>query len=258
VTTDLALLANRHWVDAYRRLIDDMGGEWRDFGAVHAFNGGIPLAFANGTLALEPATAAELEAAIDWLSGSGFPYRVRIDSSRNSHLLDVPGRLGLVRDGERMPGMVLRPIPSAPPPAPGISVIRVDADSYDEYIDLIVDGGLTRHGAQISFPPRLVDEPGVALFCARLDGAPAATSLVTRTGDSAGIYAVGTVEHARRRGLGTAVTWAAVEAARAWGCSAVVLQASELGYPVYLQMGFEPVVEYSRFQPPEPAAGSVT
>ena len=44
----LALLANKQWLDAYRVLIDQVGGEWRDFGSVHAFIGWIPLPFANG------------------------------------------------------------------------------------------------------------------------------------------------------------------------------------------------------------------
>ena len=63
------------------------------------------------------------------------------------------------------------------------------------------------------------------------------------------MYAVGTLADARRRGVGTAATWAAVAAGRAWGCDKVVLQASEMGFPMYRAMGFRTVVRYAIFRP---------
>jgi hypothetical protein len=87
------------------------------------------------------------------------------------------------------------------------------------------------------------------MFIGRVDGRPVGSSFLTRTGSLAGIYAVGTATAARKRGVGTAVTWAAVAAAGDWGCDAVVLQASEMGYPVYVKMGFKSVVDYARFLP---------
>ena len=47
------------------------------------------------------------------------------------------------------------------------------------------------------------------------------------------------------------MTWAAVDAIRDWGCTAAVLQSSEMGYPVYRSMGFEEVTRYVRFMPRE-------
>lgn len=49
--------------------------------------------------------------------------------------------------------------------------------------------------------------------------------------------AVGTLAEARRRGVGTALSWAATEA----------LQASPMGLPVYEVMGFTTVVAYADF-----------
>jgi GNAT superfamily N-acetyltransferase len=74
-------------------------------------------------------------------------------------------------------------------------------------------------------------------------------SIAVRTGESGGIYSVATLESARRRGVGTAVTWAAVDAIREWGCTAAVLQSSEMGYPVYRAMGFAEVTRYTRYLP---------
>ena len=88
------------------------------------------------------------------------------------------------------------------------------------------------------------------LFIGRLDGRAVGTAVAIRSGDVSRIYAVGTLPVARRRGVGSALTWAAVDAGRAWGCHAVVLQASEMGLPVYIGMGFRTVVEYTVFGRP--------
>jgi GNAT superfamily N-acetyltransferase len=118
---------------------------------------------------------------------------------------------------------------------------------------MLVGTGVPAEWARPSFPPELVDDPDTAMFIPRLDGRPVGTAFATRTRDVCGIYAVGTLEAARRRGAGTAATWACVGAAQEWGCRAVVLQASEMGYPVYRRMGFEPVVDYARFLPRQAA-----
>jgi len=74
-----------------------------------------------------------------------------------------------------------------------------------------------------------------------------AAALVT-TGDVSGVYAVGTLASARRRGVNTAATWAAVAAGRAWGTDTIALQASEMGFSLYAAMGFRTVVPYASFK----------
>lgn len=98
-------------------------------------------------------------------------------------------------------------------------------------------------------PPAPGPDPDVRPFTVRLEGRPAGASLAIRTGAVAGVYAVGTLEAARRRGVGTAATWAAVAAGRA-GCDMVMLQSSEMGYPMYEAMGFRTVGRYATFKPP--------
>ena len=114
---------------------------------------------------------------------------------------------------------------------------------------MMVASGISAEYATRIFPARLIDMSHTAYFVATLEGERVGISTAVRTGPSGGIYSVATVERARRRGVGSAVTWAAVDAIRDWGCSAAVLQSSEMGYPVYRAMGFRQVTRYRRFGP---------
>ncbi len=253
MTAETAEIANRHWFDSYEAFVTDLGGEFRRFGSVGAFLGGIPLPFANGCLVLWPADPADLDAAIQWVSSAQVPHVVRVEESLVPEHAGVISSHGLERDPEPMPGMVMQPIPPSPAPAPGVTVERVDFDSYKEFVEVLIVTGLPDTWAERTFGRHLLDREDLGYFLARLEGQPVGTSVAVRTNNVGGIYSVGTAVDARRRGVGTAVTWAAIDAIRGWGCEAVVLQASAMGYPVYRSMGFEEIVRYARFkQPPDP------
>ena len=71
-----------------------------------------------------------------------------------------------------------------------------------------------------------------------------AGSIVVTTPPIAGIYAVFCESGYRRRGFGTAVTWAAVKTGKEDGAHRFFLGATEMAFAMYKRMGFNPVSEY--------------
>jgi hypothetical protein len=84
-------------------------------------------------------------------------------------------------------------------------------------------------------------------FLAMLDGKPAGTSSLMTSVGVAGVYNVGTVEEARRNGVGAAATYAALIAGRDSGLSTGILFASAMGLPVYRKMGFSSVGDMTMY-----------
>lgn len=72
-----------------------------------------------------------------------------------------------------------------------------------------------------------------------LEGEPVATVTTLFANGVAGIYSVSTMENARRRGIGTAITLNALIQARQRGYQLAVLSASDSGYHNYRRLGFE-------------------
>ena len=101
--------------------------------------------------------------------------------------------------------------------------------------------------AGFSFPnkvgPLLITErvcalPDTELFIGYVNGKPASTSMLIKTGPIAGIYWVATLDKYRRHGFGAAMTRHAVLVGRDKGCTIASLQATKMGRPVYERLGF--------------------
>ncbi|NDV62888.1 GNAT family N-acetyltransferase [Puniceicoccales bacterium CK1056] len=78
----------------------------------------------------------------------------------------------------------------------------------------------------------------MANVLATLDGQPAACASVCVKDGAAGIYCVATLEEFRGRGLGFAITRAAMVEGTRKGASHALLHATEMGIPIYRKIGF--------------------
>ncbi|MFC0437725.1 GNAT family N-acetyltransferase [Kutzneria buriramensis] len=95
--------------------------------------------------------------------------------------------------------------------------------------------------------PRAVEREStldVLRFEARVDGFLAATAVGWLSHGVTTVYLVGTHPDYRRRGIGTAVTAAALVAGRERGLRLGALTASAMGEAVYRRMGFTTVAHY--------------
>jgi len=83
-------------------------------------------------------------------------------------------------------------------------------------------------------------EEGIAWqhFVGYVENMPVATATLFFTGDTVGLYFITTAPAWRRRGLGGAITAAALEVARERETQYAVLCASAMGYPIYRRAGF--------------------
>ena len=132
---------------------------------------------------------------------------------------------------------------------PGVSWSLVeDASSLAEMVDVMRLG----FGMPDDLAPFLVHVlrppaepvPALAAFLVRLDGAPVATSLGAVVDDVVAIYNVATVPEARGRGLGALATRLAMRHGAEHGARSAVLEASEMGYPLYRHLGFREIGRY--------------
>jgi hypothetical protein len=113
--------------------------------------------------------------------------------------------------------------------------------------------------ASIGFPPEVFTgytnhagllAENVVAFLALLEGEPVGIALTMVSHGVAGIYWVGSLEQARGKGLGRAVTVAATNAGFDLGADVASLQASPMGKPIYLDLGYETTFEYQMWMAP--------
>lgn len=93
----------------------------------------------------------------------------------------------------------------------------------------------------------------IRYFYAEEDGKAVSTSMVFYGAGVAGIYCVGTLPEARKRGFGEKVMHACMQAALEDGYDVAILHSSRMGFPLYERLGFK---EYCKIDYYLPAGSS--
>jgi GNAT superfamily N-acetyltransferase len=96
-----------------------------------------------------------------------------------------------------------------------------------------------------------VDSRAFHVLVANLDGESVSTGIAFDRDGDCGIYNVGTLERARRRGLGTAVTTRLALEAADRGCQTASLQSTEMAERVYATVGFRDLGRILEYVPGE-------
>ena len=222
--------------ELYRRGVETLLASWEEYarGAAGAFLRYLPGAVAavfphgperavynNALLEGGPAPSTEVEAATRPRAstasrcGSTRPIRLlRVELERRGYALDTTTRaMGMALDEVRLP-------------APRLDLAPADWAEALRIMEL---------------PPDFLEAADPAAFeilIARLGGENVAAAIALDHDGDRGIYNVGTLEHARRRGLGTALTTLLVHDAFARGCETASLQSTQTAERVYASVGF--------------------
>jgi GNAT superfamily N-acetyltransferase len=125
---------------------------------------------------------------------------------------------------------------------PGLRIERVhDAATRERWSDVASAGsGFSQQGAEAVRPLARVAGYGDPLrhYLGWLDEEPVATTALFVADGIAGIFGVATLPPVRRRGIGAALTVAALRDPRGLGCHTAILTSSRMGEGVYRQLGF--------------------
>ncbi len=157
-----------------------------------------------------------------------------------AHESDEPANAEMLRRGFRVDMTTRAMAMSLDDIAVPVPEIELGPPDWDEYLRIIEvpEGMLTR-----------VDPGGFHVTVARVEGDGVAAGMACDHHGDCGIFNVGTLEHARRRGLGTALAALMLHRARDRGCTTASIQATEMAEGIYAAVGFRDLgrfIEYVR------------
>jgi ribosomal protein S18 acetylase RimI-like enzyme len=230
--------------ELWREMVRWSGGRILEEGGVVLVSG--PSAYLRVAMRADPRAAGSVVVgrAIEFFAGepTGFIVLVRRPD-------DADIERAALAEGFRA-GWTEQPMALTAPPAAG-SVpadveVRLVADEravvdYGRVVASANEDPGERERAPLLFHDQTIVVPHVAAFVAYMDAEPVSCAMTLLSHRVAGVFYVATVEHARRRGLGDALTRLAARSGSEMGAHAAWLGASAMGARLYRRIGFEPL-----------------
>lgn len=237
---------------SFRRMAELSGGEWQEDGGLLLYRTPVadPIVWNGAIITGEPhaSQAQLLERADAFFAPHASSYGFWIVGSRDSALAQFLNarKVQLVDDS---PHMVLDTAAVAHA-APTVDVELVDDESGRRGFVGVAAAAFQTIGAEPSTWP--IVYPTLASVCAddvitvlaTVDGKHVGGAIGYLHNGACEVIHVATLQTARRRGIGAAVTASVVTEARARGATLAVLQSTEHGEGVYRSLGFKEIDRY--------------
>jgi len=185
----------------------------------------------------------------------GNEYEFWIREGEDDDLLAAAAQSGMQFSAE-LRGMVLDEPPEAPQLPAGVEVRRVESgQGFPDFREVAAQGfrdeapGCYDLVLSVFSEPASVCAPDSSAFVVYVDGLPVSTAFMMLKHGIAWIGWVATRPEARGRGCGRLATIAAVRAGFALGATLASLEATRMGVPVYLRLGFREIIRYHNYWP---------
>jgi hypothetical protein len=203
----------------------------------------MPIAYFNSAFVKPPARVADhVNDIVEYFRALDLPFTVRYRGDDEDAASACEAQ-GLTSGGDSHPVMFGDAVTIAEGETRDVRI--VDETSLAAYCATMSAGFELPEGVldAILTPASLRDPSFVALLA--YDGdEPVASSALVVSDRCAGVYNVATPPQQRKRGLGEAVTRAAVAEGVRRGCTTTTLQASAMGFPIYARMGYSTAVTW--------------
>jgi GNAT superfamily N-acetyltransferase len=216
-------------------------GAWEQLGGVHVHTTGIPVQQWNGAFVTEaPLRDGVLADVAAWFAALEMPYGVL-----------VPSELDVVPDG--LEPLTVLPLMVCGLPGPVAAVpdgveLRADPTAADLATVQAAAFG-DPYALDLAFVAPLLSSPDNLFVAAYEGGRAVACARAAVTGDVAGVYDVAVLPAAQGRGLGSAVTAAALGMAVERGCDLAHLNPSAVAHGVYARLGFTDAPPWQVYAP---------
>ncbi len=255
----IALAMEANWCAYRRALAGAPGVQVRDDAHFFWFTSAAPAGWFNAILraTLSPDTLEDaISTVLAHFRAHGAPWIwITGPGSAPVDLVDRLAQRGFTTNGS-VRGMALRmpDEPLAVPALPDVEIHTVRDDAaFALWETVIMQDDEGDHGTA-SLVRQLVLHSATATdrqhFVALLAGEPVGTATVTLAAGVAGLYGVRTLPPARTRGIGNALTVAALRYAQDRGYTVATLQSSRMGFSIYYRLGFRVAQRFPVFTPP--------